>query len=232
MFFAHQMTFQSPTNGDTAPFLSHWNKLIGTAIRHTITVLELPPSESCSSRVSLEFLYGMCWDFPSTNADMTFPRVDNDRLIFVASFNRWPVAPVLDCLSEPYIHTSTATPPRLIRSGEKQHTFAVNAWCQFLIKFSRYHTHTHNHLTALCPGLPRWAGTRKVKPMWVLLKQETVSGSGISWAICKSAPRSRQITTPAPHHSDFYRLDALPDAQPTASKHWRHWIFQLSTIRY
>jgi len=45
-------------------------------------------------------------------------------------------------------------------------------------------------------------GARKVKPIWILLKQETVSGSGISWAICKSAPRSRQITTPAPHHSD------------------------------
>ena len=42
-----------------------------------------------------------------------------------------------------------------------------------------------------------------VKPIWILLKQETVSGSGISWAICKSAPRSRQITTPAPHHSVF-----------------------------
>ena len=41
-------------------------------------------------------------------------------------------------------------------------------------------------LTAICPGLPRWAGTRKVKPIWILLKQETVSGSGISWAICKS----------------------------------------------
>ena len=27
--------------------------------------------------------------------------------------------------------------------------------------------------------------------------------SGISWAICKSAPRSRQITMPAPHHSVF-----------------------------
>ena len=37
--------------------------------------------------------------------------------------------------------------------------------------------------------------------------------------ICKSAPRSRQITTPAPHHSVFYRPDALPAAQPTASKH-------------
>jgi len=29
----------------------------------------------------------------------------------------------------------------------------------------------------------------------------------------------RQITTPSPHHSVFYRLDALPAAQPTASKH-------------
>ena len=74
---------------------------------------------------------------------------------------------------------------------------------------------------ALFLGLPGWASTRKVKPIWTLLKQETVSGNGISWAICKSAPRCRQITTPAPHHSSFYRPDALPAAQPTASKHWR-----------
>jgi len=54
--------------------------------------------------------------------------------------------------------------------------------------------------------------TRKAKPIWIyfktnldLLEQETVSGSGISWAICS-----------------FYRLDALPAAQLTASKHWRH----------
>ena len=80
-------------------------------------------------------------------------------------------------------------------------------------------TRTHTHLTALFPGLPGWAGTRKVKPIWISLKQETVSGSGISWAICKSVPRSRQMTTPAPHHSVFYRPDALPATQPTASKH-------------
>jgi len=58
--------------------------------------------------------------------------------------------------------------------------------------------------------------------IWILLKQEAVSGSGISWATCKSAPRSRQITTP--HHAStpplmFYRPDALPAAQPTASMH-------------
>ena len=86
--------------------------------------------------------------------------------------------------------------------------------------------HTHTRLTALCLWLPRWAGTRKVKPIWILLKQETVSGSGISWAICKSAHRSRQITMPAPHYPVFYRPDALPASQPTVSKHWRNMHLQ------
>ena len=52
-------------------------------------------------------------------------------------------------------------------------------------------------------GLPGWAGTRKVKPIWILLKQEIVSGIGISWAIWKSASCSRQMTMPAPDHSCF-----------------------------
>ena len=83
------------------------------------------------------------------------------------------------------------------------------------------HMHSHTRLMALCPGLPQRAITRKVKPIWILLKQETVSGNGISWAVCKSASRSTQITMPAPDHSVFYRLDAIPAAQPTASKHRR-----------
>jgi len=78
-------------------------------------------------------------------------------------------------------------------------------------------THTHTRLTALCPGLPRGP-----VPIWVLPKQETVSGSGISWAICKSAPPSRQTTMPAPHHSVFYRpvafLPANQQCQSTEGK--------------
>ena len=94
-------------------------------------------------------------------------------------------------------------------------------WDDIISDVSHTHTHTHTHLslTALFPGLPRSAGTRKVQQIWILLKQETVSGSGISWDICKSATRSRQITMPAPHHSVFYSPDALPATQPTASKH-------------
>jgi len=39
----------------------------------------------------------------------------------------------------------------------------------------------HMHSTALFKNYPGEA-----KPIWILLKEETVSGSGISWAICKS----------------------------------------------
>jgi len=77
-------------------------------------------------------------------------------------------------------------------------------------------TGTHAHLTAFFPGLPGWASIRKVKPVWFLLKQETVSGSGISWAVCKSKPRSRQITMPAPYRSVFLQA-GCPSCRPTDS---------------
>jgi len=96
----------------------------------------------------------------------------------------------------------------------------INEYCYSAWSQKKLQEHlTHTHPWALFPGLPGCAGTRKVKPIWILLKQETVSGSGISWAICKSAPHSRHTTMPAPHHSVVYRPDALPAAQPTASKH-------------
>ena len=86
-------------------------------------------------------------------------------------------------------------------------------------------TTTHTRLTALFPGLARWAGTRKVKPIWILLKQETVSGSGISWADL-SAPRSRQITTP----SVFLRA-GCPSCHPTNSvKALKADIYKLNNI--
>ena len=65
-------------------------------------------------------------------------------------------------------------------------------------------------------GTTRVSRYQKGKPIWILLKQETVSGSGISWVICKSAPCSRQITTPAPHHSVFLPVGCL-SCRPTNS---------------
>jgi len=63
----------------------------------------------------------------------------------------------------------------------------------FYMKYSRF--------TALLDSVQDYPGeqvqkhkTRKVKPICLdLLEQETVSGTGISWAICKFAHRRRQI---------------------------------------
>ena len=90
-------------------------------------------------------------------------------------------------------------------------------WASYTRTHARTHAHTHTHtFNGFFPGLPGSAGTRKVKPMWILLKQETVSDSGISWAVCKSAPRSRQITTPAPHYSVCFQA-GCPSCRSTNS---------------
>ena len=91
---------------------------------------------------------------------------------------------------------------------QQKHAFTNQKKCTATQTHTRTHAHLFNHFF-------------RDYPIWILLKQETVSGSVISWAICKSAPCCRQITMPVPHHSVFYRPAALPAAQPTASKHWR-----------
>ena len=88
-------------------------------------------------------------------------------------------------------------------------------------------TYAHISLTALCLGLPSCASIRKVKPIWILLKQETVSSSGISWDICKSAPCSKQITMPTPHLS--FLQAGCPSCRPTVSKHWRQFVLPMLT---
>ena len=70
----------------------------------------LPPSESCNSRVNFESLYGICEDFPSTKDEITLPNAVSDKLILIPSFNVYPVAPVLDDLSEPAKSTKLSLP--------------------------------------------------------------------------------------------------------------------------
>jgi len=50
---------------------------------------------------------------------------------------------------------------------------------------------------ALFPGLPGWAGTRKLKPIWILLKQETVTGRGMGYVqVCTSLQTDNHASTP------------------------------------
>jgi len=75
-------------------------------------------------------------------------------------------------------------------------------------------THTHTPFVWDYPGEPVPEGKTNLD-----LNEARDSEWQWNQLGCMSAPRSRQITMPAPHHSVFYRLDALPATQPTVSKH-------------
>ena len=77
------------------------------------------------------------------------------------------------------------------------------------------HTHTHTRLTAFS-GTTRVSRYQKGKAIWILLKQETVSGTLGHMQVCTSLQTDNYASTPP---LSFYRPDALPAAQPTASKH-------------
>lgn len=66
-----------------------------------MTVLLLPPKESCKSLVKEESLYGTYVAFGSVNAAMTWHKVVRDKLILIASSNQTPEASVFDYLSDP-----------------------------------------------------------------------------------------------------------------------------------
>jgi len=93
--------------------------------------------------------------------------------------------------------------------------------------FTMRHSNTTLHLfNGLFSRTAQVSRHQKGKPFWILMKQEMMGGNGISWTIRRSfVHRSREITMPVhvPNNSVFYRLDALPAAKPTASKHWRHY---------
>ena len=92
-------------------------------------------------------------------------------------------------------------------------------------------THTHTHTHTCNSSFSKNTRYQKGKTNQGVTEARDSEWQWHRWVICKCAPHSRQITMPAPpHHSVFYRPDALPDAQPTASKHWRHketikWVF-------
>ena len=71
------------------------------------------------------------------------------------------------------------------------------------------HTHTHNRFTAL---LSRY---QKGKTNLDLLEQEIVSGSGICWAICKSAPHPRQ---PRQHPTSQFFTGQMPFLPPNQQR--------------
>jgi len=83
------------------------------------------------------------------------------------------------------------------------------------------HNHHHNHFTALFPGLSGWASARRDWELLDFMVQGTISrGRHTDHPAGRHSIRTKQC--PPPPTPIFYSPDALPAAQPTVSKHWRH----------
>jgi len=82
----------------------------------------------------------------------------------------------------------------------------------------KYHSH-HNRFTALFLGPPGWAGARR-KLLDFMVQGKINKGRHTDHPAERHSIGTNQCVPPPPSHI-FYRPDALPAAQPTASKHWR-----------
>ena len=113
----------------------------------------------------------------------------------------------------------TSSPPPNLEFGDTNANYPQILSCSKFRAPCLHYTHTqcHTHTRFTAHWTLSWT-TRvsRYQNHLILLKQETVSGSGISWAMCKSAPRPRQITMPAPHHSVFLQAGCL-SCRPTNS---------------
>jgi len=90
---------------------------------------------------------------------------------------------------------------------------------QGMESFFEYHSHTHPFNGPFSRSA--WVGRyQKGKTNLDCTEARDSEWQWHQLGICKSAPHCRQITMPAPHHSVFYRPDALPAAQPTASRQY------------
>jgi len=92
------------------------------------------------------------------------------------------------------------------------------------------HTHTHTHtFNGLLSGTTRVSRYQKGKIYLDFIEARDSEWQWHQLGHMQVCSRSRQITPPAPHHSVFYRPDALPTAQSTASKHGTIIIFVNTT---
>ena len=82
--------------------------------QHTSAVSALPPNALDNSRVSFESRNGGCLLLPWLSCEMMVPSVMRLLLMWLASFSRAPVAPVLEARSDPARSTTHSTLSRTL----------------------------------------------------------------------------------------------------------------------
>jgi len=111
------------------------------------------------------------------------------------------------------------------------HLLVVFSKCMWVLKFFLQHTHTHPFTTLwTLSGITQVSRHQKGKTNLDLVEQETMSGIGISWAICKSAPRPKQICEHPTTHFFTGQMPFLPPNQQCQSTEGISFLQQIPPI--
>ena len=138
-----------------------------------------------------------------------------DRQLLLGQTNRWTP----NRCKDPAPHSMWAVSRAIVTSchtaATKINSISVFHYTMYCMKAVWTHTHTHP-FNGSFSGTTQVSRYQKGKPIWILLEQETVSGSGISWAICKSAPCSKQ--TPCQHPTTQFFTGRMPFLPPNQQR--------------
>ena len=110
---------------------------------------------------------------------------------------------------------------RLMSAGSWKRAFGLATFSACITT----HTHTHKHtFNGPFSGTTQVSRYQKGKTNLDFAEARNNEWQCMASAgLCKSAPRSRQITTPAPHHSVFTgRMPFLPPNQPRQRTEGKH----------
>ena len=110
---------------------------------------------------------------------------------------------------------------RLYSTHSSSNNFINSIPCDFYLCYHPTSIHTHTHTHPFNGPFSRATQVSRYQKGKTNLDFTEARDSEWQWhqlehmQVCTSL----QTTMPTPHHSVFYRPDALPAAQPTASKH-------------
>jgi len=111
----------------------------------------------------------------------------------------------------------------------REHKTTDHSCCWWPIN---WHHHHDNRFMALFPRSPGWAGARR-ELLHFMVQGKINSGRHTDHPAGRHSIRTSQCPPPPSPHI-MYRPDALPAAQPTASKHWNQlkpaWELSADTI--
>jgi len=211
----HSLSFASVKSGPVLPFWYRLTRVVPDKgpLNGYMLIYSRQAASQHVNAIQMPFNYDVMWVQDSWQV------LSNVQHIKQYKLQRKDYLAIAICDEDPLICHGRHPPPQLEMfsttmpsiGGSSTNFPSSSSWKPSNIS----HAHAHTRLTALFHGLPGWVSTRKIKPVWILLKQETV------WAVASAGPyASLQLSPdkwPSQHLTTTGQMPFLPPNQQRQS---------------